>query len=53
MPRNWKKKTLSLRPFSRFQLGKFYYYIKEMFTMKNLTNFHKTVETSVDPRLYM
>ena len=52
MPGYWKKKTLST-PFSRFKLGKFYYYIKDMFIMKNLTNFHKTVETGVDPRLYM
>ena len=52
MPGNWKKKTLST-PFSRFQLGKFYYYIKDMFITKNLTNFHKTVETAEDPRLYM
>ena len=49
---NWKKKTLSI-PFSRFQLGKFYYYIRNMSIMKNLTNFHKTVETGVDPCLYM
>ena len=52
MPGYWKKKTLST-PFSRIKLGKFYYYIKDMFIMKNLTNFHKTVETSVDPCLYM
>ena len=38
---------------NRFKHGKFYYYIKDMFITKNLTNFHKTVETGVDPRLYM
>ena len=52
MPGYWKKKTLST-PFSRFKHGKFYYYIKDTFIMKNLTNFHKTVETGLDPHLYM
>ena len=34
-----------------FQLGKFFFIIKNIFIMKNLTNFHKTVETVVDLRL--
>lgn len=46
MPGYWKKKTLST-PFSRFKHGKFYYYIKDMFIMKNLTNFLKMVEAGV------
>ena len=50
MPGNWKKKRLS-RPFSRFQLEKLKIIIKNMFVMKNLTDFRKTMETGVDPRL--
>ena len=43
-----KRKHLS-SPFSRFQLGKFYHYWKYVYY--DLTNFSKTVETGVDPRL--
>ena len=43
-----RTKYLSI-PFSIFQLGIFF--IKNIFIMKNLTDFRKTVETSVDPRL--
>ena len=35
---------------ARFQLGKLFI-IKNIFGMKNLTDFRKTVETVVDPRL--
>ena len=34
-----------------FQLGKCFFIIKNIFIMKNLTGFHKKVETGVDPRL--
>ena len=37
-------------PLSRFQLGKFFL-IKSTFTIKNLTDFRKTVETGVDQRV--
>ena len=36
---------------SQFQLGKYFIVIKNIFIVKNLTNFRKTVETGVDPRL--
>ena len=41
------------KPFSRLQLGSFFFLIviKNILVMKNLTNFHKTEETGVDPRL--
>jgi len=40
-------------PFSRFQVGEFFIIIKNiLFIMKNLTDFRKTAETGVDPRLY-
>ena len=42
MPENWKKIRLS-KPFSRFQLGKFF--LKKLFIVKNLTDFRKMVET--------
>ena len=32
------------------QLGKFFFFIKNIFIMKNLTDFHKTGETGVDLR---
>ena len=35
---------------SRFQLGEIFH-IKNIFIMKTLTDFRKTVETCVDPRL--
>ena len=38
------------KPFSRFQLGKFKVFTKNIFIMKNLTDFRKTVETGMDPR---
>ena len=37
---------------AKFQLGKFYI-IKKIFVLKNLTDFRKTVETGVDPRLFV
>ena len=37
--------------FDRFQLGKDFCSGKNIFIMKNLTDFYKTVETGVDPRL--
>ena len=36
---------------SQFQLRKFFIVIKNIFIVKNLTDFRKTVETGVDPRL--
>ena len=33
------------------QLGKFFLFIKNISTLKNLTDFRKTAETGVDPRL--
>ena len=35
----------------RFQLGKIFFFYQKLFIMKNLTDFRKTVETGVDPRL--
>ena len=37
--------------FPDFNLESLFFLIKNIFIMKNLTNFHKTVETYVDPRL--
>lgn len=37
-------------PFSKFQLGIYFYY-KNIFMMKNLTDLRKTDETVVDARL--
>ena len=39
-------------PFSRFQPGKFFF-IKNIFIMKNLTDFRKTLETGPGPRLFV
>ena len=39
------------KPFSRLQRGKLFFFFLNIFIMKNLTNFHETVETDVDPRL--
>ena len=41
------------KPSSRLQLGSFFFIIviKNILVMNNLTNFHKTKETGVDPRL--
>ena len=39
-------------PFSRFQPGKFFF-IKNIFIMKNLTDFRKTLETGLGPRLFV
>ena len=51
MPGNWKKQHL-FKPFSRFQLGKFYHWnMSEYVYVKNLTHYCKTVETGVDSRL--
>jgi len=33
------------------QLGKFFLFIKNVSILKNLTDFRKTAETGVDPRL--
>ena len=37
--------------FPDFSLESLFFLIKNIFIMKNLTNFHETVETDVDPRL--
>ena len=37
--------------FPDFNLESLFFLIKNIFIMKNLTNFHETVETDVDPRL--
>ena len=47
MPGNWKKKTFVQTIFESSIIN----IIKNMFIMKNLTDFRKTVETSVDPPL--
>ena len=48
----WMKPCKSADYFiSRFQLGKFFIVSKNIFIVKNLTDFRKTVETGVDPRL--
>ena len=46
MPGNWKKKTFVQTIFESPII-----IIKNMFIMKNLTDFRKTVETGVDPPL--
>ena len=52
MPGNWKKKTfVPVDHFPDFNLESSTIIIKNMFIMKNLTDFRKTVETGVDPRL--
>ena len=38
------------KPFSRFQLGRFKVFTKNISIMKYLTDFRKTVETGMDPR---
>ena len=48
MPGNWKKKTFVQTIFE----SSIIIIIKNMFIMKNLTDFRKTVETGVDPPLY-
>ena len=50
MPRNWKKKTF-VQTIFQILTWKVLLIIKNMFTMKNLTDFRKTMETGVDPRL--
>ena len=47
MPGNWKKKTFVQTIFESSIIN----IIKNMFIMKNLTDFCKTVETGVDPPL--
>ena len=52
MPGNWKKKTfVPVDHFLDFNLESATIIIKNMFIMKNLTDFRKTVETGLDPRL--
>ena len=48
MPGNWKKKTFVQ---TTFESSIIIIIIKNMFIMKNLTDFRKTVETGVDPPL--
>ena len=51
IPRNWKKKTFVQ---TIFQISTWnVLFIKNKFLMKNLTDFRKTVETGVDPRLFL
>ena len=50
MPGNWKKKTF-VQTIFQILTWKALLIIKNMFTMKNLTDFRKTMETGVDPRL--
>ena len=50
MPVNWKKKTF-VQTIFQILTWKVLLIIKNMFTMKNLTDFRKTMETGVDPRL--
>ena len=50
MPGNWKKKTFVQTNF-QILTWNVLLIIKNMFTMKNLTDFCKTMETGVDPRL--
>ena len=53
MPGNWKKKTfVPVDHFRDFNLESATIIIKNMFIMKNLTDFRKTVETALDPRLF-
>ena len=49
MPGNWKKKTFVQTIFESSIIT----IIKNMFIMKNLTDFRKTVETGVDPPLIL
>ena len=49
MPENLKKKKDLSKPFSRVQIGTFFF--KKLFIMKNLPDFRKMVETIVDPCL--
>ena len=52
MPGNWKKKTfVPVDHFPDFNLESATISIKNTFLMKNLTDFRKTVETGLDPRL--
>ena len=52
MPGNWKKKTfVPVDHFPDFNLESATISIKNTFPMKNLTDFRKTVETGLDPRL--
>ena len=50
MPGNWQKKTF-VQTIFQILTWKVLLIIKNMFTMKNLTDFRKTMETGVDPRL--
>ena len=50
MPVNWEKENICADHFPDFNLESSTT-IKNIFIMKNLTDFRKTVETGVDPRL--
>ena len=52
MPGNWKKKRFVQTIFES-SIIIIIIIIKNMFIMKNLTDFRKTVETGVDPPLNM
>ena len=47
MPGNWKKKTF-VQTIFQILTWKVLLIVKNMFTMKNLTDFRKTMETGVD-----
>ena len=49
--RKLEKENVCLDHFPDFNLEKVLLTIKNMFTMKNLTDFLKTMETGVDPHL--
>ena len=53
MPGNWKNKNICPDHFPDFNLESSIIVILllKMFIVKNLTDFRKTVETGVDPRL--
>ena len=53
MPGNWKKKRFVQTIFESSIIIIIIIIIKNMFIMKNLTDFRKTVETGVDPPLNM
>ena len=52
MPGNWKKKTF-VQTIFQISTWKALLLLKICFIMKNLTDFRKTVETDVDPVLWL
>ena len=52
MEKKKKKKNTFVQPFSRVSLGKFNYYLKYAYIVKNMTAFRKTVKSVVDPQAY-